>query len=131
MASIKQQPNGKWRYRIRYKSNGQFKEISKSGFRTKRDAQTAANEADKQRQNGIDLAGGNKLVEDYLKEWMETFKKPNVKQATYLRLERSIRLHILPTFGMMRLNEISRADVVTWVNYLGQEKNQKKRYRAF
>lgn len=126
MASIKQQPNGKWRYRIRYKSNGQFKEISKSGFRTKRDAQTAANEADKQRQNGIDLAGGNKLVEDYLKEWLETFKKPNVKQATYLRLERSIRLHILPTFGMMRLNEISRADVVKWVNYLGQEKNQKK-----
>lgn len=26
----------------------------------------------------------------------------------------------------MRLNEISRAEVVTWVNYLGQEKNQKK-----
>ncbi|MCS5465488.1 hypothetical protein NWO25_18690 [Enterococcus lactis] len=36
MASIKQQPNGKWRYRVRYKENGKFREVSKSGFRTKR-----------------------------------------------------------------------------------------------
>nr|WP_254062632.1 Arm DNA-binding domain-containing protein [Enterococcus faecalis] len=47
MASIKQQPNGKWRYRIRYKENGKFREVSKSGFRTKRDAQAAANELER------------------------------------------------------------------------------------
>lgn len=35
MASIKQQPNGKWRYRIRYKENGKFREVSKVGLELK------------------------------------------------------------------------------------------------
>lgn len=125
MASIKQQPNGKWRYRIRYKENGKFRELSKSGFRTKRDAQSAANEIERLHQNGINFSGGNIYVEDYLLEWLEKFKKPNVKQATYLRLERTIRLHILPVFGMKKLNEITRSDVVKWVQYLGEDKKQK------
>lgn len=115
MASIKQQENGKWRYRIRYKENGKFREVSKSGFRTKRDAQSAANEIERQYMNGIQIGNNSVLMEDYLKEWLEVFKKPNIKQSTYMRIERSIRLHILPTFGMMRLNEIKRTDVVKWV----------------
>ncbi|MGX2944183.1 tyrosine-type recombinase/integrase [Enterococcus alishanensis] len=126
MASVKQQANGKWRFRMRYKENGKFKEVSRSGFRTKRDAQAAANDIERQHRNGVSISGGNILVEDYLPDWLETFKKPHVKQSTYLRLERAIRLHILPTFGLMKLNEITRKDVVKWVNHLSEEKNQLK-----
>lgn len=124
MASIKQQENGKWRYRIRYKDNGKFKEVSKSGFRTKREAQAAANELERQYNNGVQIGANSILMTDYLEEWLEVYKKPNIKQSTYLRLERSIRLHILPTFGMMRLNEITRTDVVRWVNDLDTTKQQ-------
>lgn len=126
MASIKQQENGKWRYRIRYKDNGKFKEVSKSGFRTKRDAQAAANEIERQYSNGIQIGANSIFVSEYLEEWLQIYKKPNIKRSTYLRLERAIRLHILPTFGMMRLNEIKRTDVVRWVNELDTKKGQTK-----
>ncbi|EGO5060751.1 site-specific integrase [Enterococcus faecalis] len=124
MASIKQQSNGKWRYRLRYKENGKFREISKSGFRTKRDAQSAASEIERLYLKGVQIGNSNIVMEDYLKEWLEVFKKPNIKQSTYMRLERCIRLHIIPTFGMMKLNEIKRADIVKWVNNLSNK--QKK-----
>lgn len=125
MASIKQQSNGKWRYRIRYKDSGKYREISKSGFKTKKAAQIAANEIEKQSHQGINFSGGNIFVEQYFWDWLESFKKPNIKESTYLRLERAVRLHILPTFGMMKLNELTRADVVKWVMYLSNERHQK------
>lgn len=124
MASIKQQENGKWRYRIRYKENGKFKETSKSGFRTKRDAQAAANEIERQLANGIQISSGNIYLEDYMWEWLEVFKRPNIKNSTYMRLERAVRLHIVPAFGMMQLKEINRTDVIKWVNYLSEVKKQ-------
>lgn len=124
MASIKQQNNGKWRYRIRYKENGKFKETSKSGFRTKRDAQAAANEVERQHANGVRIGSGNIYLEDYMWEWLEVFKRPNIKNSTYMRLERAIRLHIVPAFGMMKLKEINRTDVIKWVNYLSEVKKQ-------
>lgn len=125
MASIKQQKNGKWRYRIRYKVNGKFKEISKSGFRTKRDAQSAANEIERQYNSGVQIGVNSIIFEDYVWEWLNSFKKPNIKASTYKRMERSIRLHIVPTFGMLRLNEITRLDIVKWVNSLSVDKKQK------
>ncbi len=124
MASIKQQDNGKWRYRVRYKHNGKFKEVSKSGFRTKRDAQSAANEIERQYNNGIQIGANSILLCDYLMEWIDVYKKPNIKQSTYLRLERAIRLHINPVFGMMKLNELKRTDIVKWVNDLDAVKGQ-------
>ncbi|WP_375148515.1 Arm DNA-binding domain-containing protein [Enterococcus mundtii] len=126
MASIKQQENGKWRFRIRYKDNGKFREVSKSGFRTKRDAQAAANELERQYNNGVQIGANNILMADYLEDWLEVYKKPNIKQSTYLRLECSIRLHILPTFGMMSLKEITRTDIVKWVNDLDTTKQQSR-----
>ena len=66
MASIKQQPNGKWRYRVRYKENGKFREVSKSGFRTKRDAQSAANEIESKISDGLSICDSNMLLRDYL-----------------------------------------------------------------
>lgn len=125
MASFKQQSNGKWRYRIRYKSNGKFREISKTGFRTKREAQSAAAEVERQYGNGVQIGANSILFDEFIWMWLETFKKPSIKQSTYLRLERAIRLHITPTFGMMRLNEITRTDVVKWVNELNDAKGQK------
>lgn len=68
MASIKQQENGKWRFRIRYKDNGKFREVSKSGFRTKRDAQAAANELERQYNNGVQIGANNILMADYLED---------------------------------------------------------------
>lgn len=120
MASIKQQSDGKWRYRIRYKDNGKFRETSKTGYRTKREAQLAANEVESRSHKGIQLSGENQKVSIFIEEWLLFFKKPNVKRSTYIRIERSVRLHILPHFGEMKLKELKRSDLIKWISFLSE-----------
>ncbi|WP_430598236.1 tyrosine-type recombinase/integrase [Enterococcus sp. AZ177] len=115
MASIKQQDNGKWRYRIRYKENGKFREISKSGFRTKRDAQSAANDIESKMNAGISVKNENMIVSEYLEMWV-ALKEKHVKKSTLAKIKRSITLHILPKFSYYRLNEVKRMDCIAWVN---------------
>lgn len=120
MASIKQQPDGKWRYRVRYKENGKFRETSKTGFRTKRDAQLAANDIEAKYHKGVQLGSSNQTVQTFLDEWLIVYKKPNVKNSTYMRVERAIRLHILPHFGGMKLKELKKSDMAKWIATLSE-----------
>lgn len=122
MASIKQQPNGKWRYRIRYKENGKFREASKSGFRTKRDAQTAANDVESKISNGLNIHDSNILVRDYLKIWLD-LKEKQVKKSTLLKINRSFRLYVFPRFGLSKVSDIKRLECVQWVNSLCETLN--------
>lgn len=122
MASIKQQDNGKWRYRIRYKNNGKFKEVSKSGFRTKREAQSAAKHIEAKLINGISIYDGNMLLQDYLEVWIE-LKKKQVKQSTLLKINRSFRLYVLPRFGFTKISDIKRLECVQWINKMCETLN--------
>lgn len=117
MASIKQQPNGKWRYRIRYKDNGKFREISKSGFRTKRDAQSAASELELKLSSGMSIYDGNMLIKDYLEVWIK-LKEKQVKKSTLLKINRSFRLYVIPHFGFTKISDIKRLDCIEWINSL-------------
>ncbi|PEH49345.1 site-specific integrase [Enterococcus faecium] len=122
MASIKQQPNGKWRYRIRYKENGNFREVSKSGFRTKRDAQSAANELETRISGGMSVYDGNMLIKDYLDVWIK-LKEKQVKKSTLLKINRSFRLYVLPKFGFCKISDIKRLDCIEWINELCERLN--------
>ena len=122
MASIKQQKNGKWRYRVRYKENGKFREISKSGFRTKRDAQSAANEIETKISGGINICDGNMLLRDYLEIWLN-LKKRQVKQSTLLKINRSFRLYVLPRFGLTKMTDIKRLDCIQWIHTMCENLN--------
>ncbi|EPI07677.1 tyrosine-type recombinase/integrase [Enterococcus faecalis] len=115
MASIKQQNNGKWRYRVRYKENGKFREISKSGFRTKRDAQSAAIEIENKIGAGSSLYVKDILVHEYLDTWLK-IKERQVKKSTLAKIKRAIRIHILPKFAYYKVTEIQRIDCINWVN---------------
>jgi integrase len=121
VASIKKQPDGTWRYRIRYKDNGIYKEKSKTGFLTKGDCKKAANELEKKINNGLNVSGRDMNVEVFLNEWLKVFKKPNVKNSTYMRIEREVRIRILPHFGGMKLSEITRMDGIKWVGELSEK----------
>lgn len=122
MASIKQQQNGKWRYRIRYKDNGTYREASKSGFRTKKDAQSAASELESKISGGLSICDGNMLLRDYLEIWLQ-LKKRQVKQSTLLKIDRSFRLYVLPRFGFTKVSSIKRLDCVQWVNAMCEDLN--------
>ena len=110
----------KWEYRISYvdRQTGKNKETSKGGFKTKKEAQIAANEAESQINYFGFAESGNELMEKYFTEWLETYKKPNVKPITYSVQERNVRLNILPRWGKYRLKEINRNEYQKWINEL-------------
>ena len=110
----------KWEYRIKYvdRQTGKTKEKSKGGFTSKKEAQLAAAEEElKINQFGF-AENGNEVVKNYFDEWLEVFKKPNVKPITYSVQERNVRLNILPRWGKYRLKDITRAEYQKWINEL-------------
>ncbi|UUZ80682.1 Arm DNA-binding domain-containing protein [Paenibacillus sp. P26] len=109
-----------WEYRIRYadRQTGKFKEKSKGGFRTKKEAQLAATEEElKINQFGF-AENGDEHISKYFDDWLEVYKRPNVKPITYSVQERNVRLNILPRWGNYRLKDLSRTEYQKWINEL-------------
>lgn len=114
MASFKKQENGKWRCRIRYKKDGHFKEISKSGFKLKSQAEAAAKEMEERLNKGVQVKNSKQTIGNYLQHWM-AIKKNQVKPSTFLGIEQHVRTYILPKFKFMPLENITRADCNEWI----------------
>lgn len=120
MASFRKHTNGSWEYRIRYKDrkSNKYREKSKRGFKTKKEAQLAAAQVEME----IDYYGfaedGDEKTDTYFESWLEIYKKPNVKPITYSLQERNVRLNILPRWGDYKLKEINRNEYQKWINEL-------------
>ncbi|PAF31901.1 tyrosine-type recombinase/integrase [Paenibacillus sp. 7516] len=115
--------NGKWEYRVSYtdRVSGTYKQKSKSGFLTKKEAQLAAAAAEKDINYFGFSEDGEEIVEKYFNEWAVTYKKPNVKPITYDLIERTIQKIILPRWGNYRLKEINRNEYKKWINDLREK----------
>lgn len=120
MASFRKHKNGTWEYRIRYKDpiTQKYKETSKRGFKTKKEAQLAAAQAEMEIDQLGFVGNGNELFKTYIYEWLETYKKPKVKPITYSVQERNVRLNILPRWGNYKLKQITRVEYQKWLNEL-------------
>lgn len=120
MASFKKHKNGTWEYRVRYKdlTNNKYREKSKSGFKTKKEAQLAASSIELDIDQHGFAENGNELVSVFFKQWLEVYKKPHVKPITYSVQERNVRLNILPKWGNYKLKEITRNEYQKWINEL-------------
>ncbi|MDY7223994.1 tyrosine-type recombinase/integrase [Halalkalibacterium halodurans] len=113
----------KWEYRIKYvdRQTGKTREKSKGGFSSKKEAQLAAAEEElKINQFGF-AENGNEFVQNYMDDWLEVYKRPNVKPITYSVQERNVRLNILPRWSRYRLKDISRTEYQKWINELRQK----------
>jgi len=109
-----------WEYRIKYvdRQTGKQREKTKSGFVSKKEAQLAA----AAEELNIDQFGfaenGNEIVENFFIDWLEVYKKPNVKPITYSVQERNVRLNIFPRWGKYKLKDITRTEYQKWINEL-------------
>lgn len=57
------------------------------------------------------VPSNQQTVEAYLKRWVETTVKPHLADNTYRQYAWLIRVHIVPTLGSMRLDQLKRTDV--------------------
>ncbi|MEK4418600.1 Arm DNA-binding domain-containing protein [Bacillus sp. FSL K6-0268] len=82
MASFRKR-NDKREYQIRYKEMGKYKETSKGGFKTKKEAQLAAAKIEEKFANGVDINNHNITSNDYMYAWLDTYKKGTISERTY------------------------------------------------
>ena len=62
-------------------------------------------------------------LEEYLLNWLVTYKKDTLKQSSYDRLESSIRNQIAPNIGMIQLQQLTSDDIQSFLSKLKNEDN--------
>lgn len=63
------------------------------------------------------------VLKDFAQVWLETVKRPNVKNNTYEDYERQFRLHILPFLGDRYISEIKALDIHALLNVCIKKEN--------
>ncbi|MGE7621742.1 tyrosine-type recombinase/integrase [Viridibacillus sp. NPDC096237] len=94
-----------WQYRVRYRTDvGEWKEISKCGFKTKKAAQEHARQREMLDTTEID--GSRMNLGTYLMQWLEIYVVDKRKLNTVKTYRHVLEKHIIPELGMMQLGEI-------------------------
>ena len=109
-----------WEYRF-YTAmvNGKRKRISKSGFRTKKEAEAAENKAKTQYNNaGLIFKPSEISVADYYDLWIEEYCMVNCRATTVEGYQKRIKNLIKPALGSYKLCSLQPAAIQQFINDL-------------
>ncbi|KHD85660.1 integrase [Heyndrickxia ginsengihumi] len=125
MASFRKLSTG-WEYRIRYKDpfTHQYKERSKRGFATKKEAQLAAANEEKKLMDGYESADIS--LKNYLENWLNEYKSGSVRKNTFELHKRNIEHHIIPYFKDILLKDLRPIMYQKFLNYLTKQGYSKR-----
>jgi len=113
--TICQLPSGNWRAQI-YINGHRIGKTKKS----KKEAQLWLRNTLDKTINGYTGIGSNTLFQDYLDEWLE-IKQSTVREKTWGLYESTIRIHIRPYLGKIRLKDLEPKQIQGL--YLAKEQN--------
>lgn len=60
-------------------------------------------------------------LQDYLNNWMKTYKRGTIKASSYDALEKTAKNQIIPNIGMIQLQEITATDIQNLLNDLKEK----------
>lgn len=112
-----------WQYRIKVKVDDGFKEVTASGFATKKEAQIAAAKKELEVSRGIKGIGNNILFPDYFKQWYETYKEPNVAPRTKKLYEWIVKV-AYQYFPQTKLKDLSESVYQDFINVFGSNRTK-------
>lgn len=122
MASYRKLKSG-WQYRITYKDgDGKPKELSKAGFKTKGEARTNAEKAEKQLKKQLlnkTLLDPNTSFYDYFNDWYEVYKEPHISEITQMVYSVTKNI-ILKYFKNQPVGLLSANHYQKFINYYGE-----------
>lgn len=106
---------GTWSYRIDagLDDRGRRRQREVGGFRTKKEAQAALNDALAETQRGTYVAPSRTTVGDFLDEWHEG-AKTELALTAWTNYGQIIRRNIRPYLGSKRLTDLTPLDVKRW-----------------
>ncbi|MBR2029642.1 MAG: tyrosine-type recombinase/integrase, partial [Clostridia bacterium] len=117
-----------WEYRFEAAKIGDKRQhISKSGFRTKKEAQEAGAKALAEYNDGGIFRPSEISFSDFLDFWFEYYCKKNLKQSTLNNYASSINKTLKPYFGKYKLSAIS---TIVIENFLDDLKNKQYAYKT-
>ncbi|GAY78703.1 phage integrase [Sporolactobacillus inulinus] len=117
MASI--QKRGKtYQYTISRRINGVQKPIRKGGFRSGKEAATAAKEIELQLVKGLNPVLKPVIFADYFEQWIELYKVPKVSKITLEHYKYSLRA-VKDFFKDTPMQNIRRPDYQKFLNWFG------------
>jgi integrase len=93
------------------RSNGRRQQVRKRGFRTRKDAQTALNDALAELQHGTYVRPRRIMLESYLDDWFASLAIAGRRPTTIAGYRRLIRVHVNPALGDLELQQITAVDV--------------------
>ncbi len=114
----KKKPNWEWRFEIRSGSNR--KSFSKSGFRTKAEAQAAGTKALADFNSGI-FTNNNYTVNELFDIYDEDYMKLNLRQSSRNMLLKVIDKRIRPELGFYKIKQITPETIQRFINNLKLE----------
>ncbi|KAB3527128.1 site-specific integrase [Alkaliphilus serpentinus] len=121
MAKVNVRKRGaKWEYRFEAaKIDGKRNQISKGGFKTKKDALEEGTKALAQYNNaGMHFEPTEISVSDYLDFWFDNYCKIELKYNTQLGYLSIIENHLKPNFGQYKLKSLNPTMLQTYANDL-------------
>lgn len=117
MGIYKNEKNKTWYFRTHYKSlNGEYKYVTRRGFKTKGEAKKAEAEFIANKQESI-VDSDNKSTLELYEEYYN-YKKHIVKESTLLTDDVKVQHHILPYFKNKRIVDITIKDIDEWHHVL-------------
>jgi integrase len=93
-------------------------------FLSEREAKAYAKDTAAKKHLGVQPVPMSPLFENYLNEWLEAVIKPNRAESTYHQYRMMARLHIIPSLGRLRINEIQRTHVQRMLNSVSSKKKR-------
>lgn len=119
MSTINTRKRGnKWQYQFEAATiNGKRKQITKSGFRTKKEALEAGAKALAEYNNcGLSFVPSEISFNDYLDYWLKEYAEVNLKETTVDNYKKKIKLYIKPELGIYKLKALTPAILQNFIN---------------
>ena len=106
---------GTWSYRIDlgFDDRGKRRQREASGFATKKEAEAALNDAQVGLQRGTFVAPTRTTLREFLDTWVDGVKS-EVALTAWVSYRNSVRHHIKPHLGSIRLGELTPMDMGVW-----------------
>ncbi len=124
MASVNIKKRGKvYQYQFEIApEKGKRKWITKSGFKTKAEAQEEGNKAYTEYLTaGVPFKECNISYTDYLDYWLDNYCKTNLKYNTIQAYKNIIKNHIVPKLGKYRLSTLTSVKLNSFITELCEE----------
>ena len=93
-------------------SDGRRRQVSKGGFRTRKEADAARVQALDTMRSGTWVRPERVTVREFLEdEWLPTQRPPTLEESTYRSYARYVRLHVVPYVGVIPLQQLTPMDL--------------------